>query len=128
PVVDLAAHRIECTETGAAAIEDVSVWRRFAVFDFRTRPCNALPIYRSDILELSIPETLPDEQAHAGTGDSRAPHGCPPPRLRAEEAARRDARPRLGRLLRLALPGPGDRKSTRLNSSHVAISYAVFRF
>src|SRR5690625_6319981 len=23
-------------------------------------------------------------------------------------------------------PGPGDRKSTRLNSSHVAISYAVF--
>src|SRR5690625_5238211 len=24
------------------------------------------------------------------------------------------------------LPAPGDRKSTRLNSSHVAISYAVF--
>src|SRR5690606_41366642 len=24
------------------------------------------------------------------------------------------------------LPGPGDRKSTRLNSSHVKISYAVF--
>src|SRR5215510_15392794 len=28
--------------------------------------------------------------------------------------------------LRIAKPNPRDRKSTRLNSSHVAISYAVF--
>src|SRR5207253_11015783 len=41
--------------------------------------------------------------------------------------------PRLARVLRLAAdqagwgtPLPPDRKSTRLNSSHVAISYAVF--
>src|SRR6266508_6406495 len=31
-----------------------------------------------------------------------------------------------GRALRCPSPSPGDRKSTRLNSSHVAISYAVF--
>src|SRR5438874_13533104 len=33
---------------------------------------------------------------------------------------------RLGRLRRLATPSLRDRKSTRLNSSHVEISYAVF--
>src|SRR4051812_49493347 len=31
-----------------------------------------------------------------------------------------------GRRLRLAGGPPGDRKSTRLNSSHMSISYAVF--
>src|SRR5699024_12216757 len=40
------------------------------------------------------------------------------------EAARGNLR---GRVLRAALPDlPLDRKSTRLNSSHVSISYAVF--
>src|SRR5690606_41990627 len=29
-------------------------------------------------------------------------------------------------ILRITEPAPGDRKSTRLNSSHVKISYAVF--
>src|SRR5437660_7091903 len=38
------------------------------------------------------------------------------------DAARRPAQ----RRLRLGGAGPRDRKSTRLNSSHVAISYAVF--
>src|SRR5260221_7260474 len=32
----------------------------------------------------------------------------------------------LGHLLRAGLVGIGDRKSTRLNSSHTVISYAVF--
>src|SRR5215510_13920668 len=41
---------------------------------------------------------------------SRQPHRCRPSVVR----------------LRLAAPGRRDRKSTRLNSSHVAISYAVF--
>src|SRR5215813_14599262 len=31
-----------------------------------------------------------------------------------------------GRCCRRRIPSPGDRKSTRLNSSHVRISYAVF--
>src|SRR5438105_9664002 len=33
---------------------------------------------------------------------------------------------RPGKQLSIGLPGPGDRKSTRLNSSHEWISYAVF--
>src|SRR6266576_4384710 len=33
---------------------------------------------------------------------------------------------RLGRLVRYPVPSPVDRKSTRLNSSHVEMSYAVF--
>src|SRR5439155_7703796 len=41
----------------------------------------------------------------------------PPLRDRAGDGAAR---------VRLLLRGPQDRKSTRLNSSHVAISYAVF--
>src|SRR5438034_2191105 len=48
-----------------------------------------------------------------------------PPR---PSAARGDTRTRVGTLcarLRRAEP-PGDRKSTRLNSSHTVISYAVF--
>src|SRR5690625_3470019 len=40
-----------------------------------------------------------------------------------EGARATDSRP-----LRLPATGPPDRKSTRLNSSHVAISYAVFFF
>src|SRR5699024_12856965 len=37
-----------------------------------------------------------------------------------------DADP-LGTIAQLSAEGIGDRKSTRLNSSHVSISYAVFR-
>src|SRR5581483_5074258 len=50
-VVDSAAHRIECTEAGRAAIEDLSVSGRSAVFDFRPHPCNVEPIYRVDIYD-----------------------------------------------------------------------------
>src|SRR5439155_7733968 len=62
--------------------------------------------------------------ARAGAGDDRR-------RLRrARGAARRrghDPARRAERGARRGVRGPGlDRKSTRLNSSHVAISYAVF--
>src|SRR5690625_6920209 len=48
-------------------------------------------------------------------------------RLAAEKEIHR-LRPMMGRRddVALAIVGDGDRKSTRLNSSHVAISYAVF--
>src|SRR5690349_23928315 len=58
------------------------------------------------------------------SGDSRGPDallevsaGSPPPRRVVRRAAVRGAPPRWRRV---------DRKSTRLNSSHVEISYAVF--
>src|SRR3712207_7932313 len=52
------------------------------------------------------------------TGDGAVvhPHGRAP-RLRGDDGAEPPARPRAG---------GGDRKSTRLNSSHANISYAVF--
>src|SRR2546429_5920974 len=54
----------------------------------------------------------------------RVPHGAAPPPLRALGlGGAEDRRALLDRLLR---PGPPDRKSTRLNSSHGYISYAVF--
>src|SRR5439155_22785238 len=52
------------------------------------------------------------------------------PSLEGEQAQPRPGPLRAGPLLRAAGRAPGllhlDRKSTRLNSSHVAISYAVF--
>src|SRR5947208_6967535 len=58
----------------------------------------------------------------------------PPPEIRAFEQQREQQRQeRLAELRRrfvdgpvLRIPGGGDRKSTRLNSSHQIISYAVF--
>src|SRR5438067_13900041 len=53
-------------------------------------------------------------------------------RRQGREARRRQQRqhdaaaPRRGRQRRIRLLGEEDRKSTRLNSSHVSISYAVF--
>src|SRR5207253_10947411 len=65
---------------------------------------DALPIYRTPAAH-SVPKTaLP------------SPRSCSPPRSSASKAAWPLASAR----------GRGDRKSTRLNSSHVAISYAVF--
>src|SRR5439155_10428399 len=61
-----------------------------------------------------VPDITPDVLSPAGQK-----------RLRALKTSRLPAvrgRPRLG----CPLTGIGDRKSTRLNSSHVAISYAVF--
>src|SRR5256885_10211737 len=75
-----------------------------------------------EISPLSLPDALP------------ICHGTPAPhRLRAidrggarrrDEPRRRSRRPREGRRLRRR--GSSDRKSTRLNSSHLVISYAVF--
>src|SRR5207302_3212082 len=74
---------------------------------------------------------------HRGRRSGRAHAGCGPARRRL--ARLRPARPRprrhrsrggaRGRLLPLRQRqlAQGDRKSTRLNSSHVKISYAVFR-
>src|SRR5690606_42157719 len=51
----------------------------------------------------------------------------PPRRALPSSPRLRRARPRHRRLRLQLLPsGPPDRKSTRLNSSHVKISYAVF--
>src|SRR3712207_8683165 len=65
----------------------------------------------------------------------RALRGSPPGRLRGFDEGRQRLQVGLGgqvQLLRLrddrrrAAPPPPDRKSTRLNSSHANISYAVF--
>src|SRR3989442_3073016 len=60
----------------------------------------------TEIYTLSLHDALPIYQAAAG-GFDRLAHG-------------------LAHLVRLAQGGRRDRKSTRLNSSHVRISYAVF--
>src|SRR5205814_8722975 len=50
-----------------------------------------------------------------------------PPNLSAVARSRYGAPPRCcGLCIQLASPRPPDRKSTRLNSSHLGISYAVF--
>src|SRR2546426_4606734 len=57
------------------------------------------------------------------TGPTRHQQGAPRPPPRRPPRPRRDAR--TGRGLG-GRRGGGDRKSTRLNSSHLVISYAVF--
>src|SRR5438045_7935806 len=47
-------------------------------------------------------------------------------RLRRPVAVQRDGHDRRGQLVRPQRSCPSDRKSTRLNSSHLGISYAVF--
>src|SRR5690606_42138440 len=72
---------------------------------------DALPIW-------AVRHRLPARyrQALPGQQDDRQGGGVPAPELGAGD-----------QLHRVQLPGPpGDRKSTRLNSSHVKISYAVF--
>src|SRR3712207_8603266 len=65
---------------------------------------------------------------HACRADPRGRPGAPAERLRAEQGRRRRARHRAGAVPAAAhhLGRGGDRKSTRLNSSHANISYAVF--
>src|SRR3712207_8103638 len=71
---------------------------------------DALPIYR-----LGHPGPRPGDRDRAG------PPGLLGPALAQLPRA-------LSRYRSPALPGPEDRKSTRLNSSHANISYAVFCF
>src|SRR5437870_13058650 len=70
-----------------------------------------------DIYTLSLHDALPISRLEGARGVARGRCGGRPrparPGLRARVDLRRD-------------PERGDRKSTRLNSSHVAISYAVF--
>src|SRR5690625_6253859 len=67
------------------------------------------------VYTLSLHDALPISLGAAGRGAS-APRGDRPVRLAAVPAGGPPSRP----------ARPVDRKSTRLNSSHVAISYAVF--
>src|SRR5690606_41754720 len=91
----------------------------------------AIDLAPPHIYTLSLHDALPicapggagaRDRGGAGAGRARgAGAGDPPGRDPGAEGARlRPARRGLARL-----PG-GDRKSTRLNSSHVKISYAVF--
>src|SRR5437870_9214829 len=83
------------------------------------------------VLAISVPAVLPNVQArghahecfHLEASKLRPANNC-----RQSKIARKTSRPALdlhgdSRSVKL---GEGDRKSTRLNSSHVAISYAVF--
>src|SRR5690554_7082140 len=72
---------------------------------------DALPISQAAVRLLLL--ALPRRRARRG---ARGPQGRP----------RRSAAARAVRVGRGARPGWQDRKSTRLNSSHVRISYAVF--
>src|SRR3712207_6978548 len=60
-------------------------------------------------------------RSHDGGGDRRGGHG-----VRRSRRPLRFARDLPRERLRGGVVGPGDRKSTRLNSSHANISYAVF--
>src|SRR5207253_10927888 len=95
-------------------------------FSSVTAPTEIYPLSLHDALPISSPRPEGGRRARSasaggrlrapagGSGADRPPRSCPRPR-----APRRIPR-EVGALAR------ADRKSTRLNSSHVAISYAVF--
>src|SRR5688572_32510785 len=80
----------------------------------------------TEIYTLSLHDALPiwcrSASAHSRTAPTRSPAGSrgagrgTAPRTRSRRPAARRSRS----------PAPADRKSTRLNSSHSQISYAVF--
>src|SRR5256885_12250698 len=73
---------------------------------------DALPI--SGLLRQHVGLQRPEPRPHhRGRGRRQGPHLRDQPPARAHHRA-------------LARPAPADRKSTRLNSSHLVISYAVF--
>src|SRR3712207_7281301 len=78
----------------------------------------------TEIYTLSLHDALPIWRRRA------APPGGPPAGPRPPRSRRRSARPPRRRRRRRGCPAPRrsppDRKSTRLNSSHANISYAVF--
>src|SRR2546422_4344656 len=75
----------------------------------------------TEIYTLSLHDALPIYRASPAPRrrDRRTRHRSAPRAARARRSLRGTARAH-------AQPGPGDRKSTRLNSSHGYISYAVF--
>src|SRR2546426_7625039 len=78
----------------------------------------------TEIYTLSLHDALPISQSDRRGEDPVAHH----PRCRAPggRPARRQARPVRRQSETGDREGSGDRKSTRLNSSHLVISYAVF--
>src|SRR5690349_24021855 len=85
----------------------------------------------TEIYTLSLHDALPisAEVERLEDGLGLADHGVEGIRRNTGEARRRRVEPRVERLgdqQRLVDAGTRDRKSTRLNSSHVEISYAVF--
>src|SRR5207244_12353924 len=98
-------------------------------FDSRYRPPRALhpfPTRRSSDLPRHLP-TAARGNLDGARRPRRAHEGRPAsgPHAWATRGAR-DLRLQGGGVDRRALPPRGDRKSTRLNSSHQIISYAVF--
>src|SRR5699024_12830453 len=80
------------------------------------RDLHSLPTRRSSDLHCRRP--------HQGRDRGSAPHPQSSSPRCAFQGRRHPSRPPLSATD--AIPVPGDRKSTRLNSSHVSISYAVF--
>src|SRR5207253_8936003 len=81
-------------------------------------------LFRSDVIYVIIGEgddraRLRDVARRAGITDRVRFLGAVSPQYLAEAYRMADL---------FVMPSTGDRKSTRLNSSHVAISYAVFCF
>src|SRR5699024_12259453 len=83
------------------------------------RDLHSFPTRRSSDLEI-VPALRPSRVSGAGTGPCAFLSGAAAqrPRLRAEPRDREEGL--------VADRRAADRKSTRLNSSHVSISYAVF--
>src|SRR5207253_10748307 len=94
-------------------------------------PPDIYPLSLHDALPICAERDVPEPEIGMHFLEER--HGEVPAVLRPgiERARGRAGDPELGRETQLARnagrrPPPQDRKSTRLNSSHVAISYAVF--
>src|SRR3712207_8487403 len=84
----------------------------------------------TEIYTLSLHDALPiyglkDSKQALGAEVLAGMQALAPPTLFAQ-ASRLNFSTRLFNLLVTNVPGPQDRKSTRLNSSHANISYAVF--
>src|SRR5207253_7756978 len=89
---------------------------------FREREAEARPFVAAALARVELHELLKQlSLIRRGDPDASVAHGDPHGAGVLEPRAEPDAAA-IGR----ELDGVGDRKSTRLNSSHVAISYAVF--
>src|SRR5690606_42049182 len=99
-----------------------------ALSDQATASCDSYTLSLHDALPISRPASAPARSSWSATDDPRRRStGGTAPRLPAARPVR-GWRAVLGAPAqrRAAHPALRDRKSTRLNSSHVKISYAVF--
>src|SRR5690606_39693573 len=86
---------------------------------------DALPIFNVGLVVLIVIRDEIHQREAVMRGDEVDGRDGPAPGVQVRRAKQRlPERPCL--LLITLEPAPGDRKSTRLNSSHVKISYAVF--